>query len=310
MRMPNQLSDMTIDEISLVDEGANGEARVVIFKAKADFKTCADCETPDKCARKRSCMGATNTDEDTNVLSKLLSRFGQTDPGGTPRNPDAAASAAAQLKEQDMDIEALSKALEDAEGKLVALEKRTTEAESALEDAQAVIKAKDDEITDLKQATKAQESDEDVMKSLPEVVRKRIEESEAKAKAAEEAVAKMQAATETQEAIAKAKTLGFGNAEEVGPMLLRVRKGLTTAADADALETMLKAQSEQGKVAHLFKAMGTTQAVDGDPELIIKAKADEIRAVNKGMTAEQAYAKAVEENPALYNAYVAKRRAA
>lgn len=289
--MPNRLSDMTIDEISLVDEGANGEARVVIFKAKHPHSN-------------------DNGDDDDVVADTLLSKFGQSVPGGSPGDPDAAAFAVAQLKEQDMDIEALSKALEDAEAKLVALEKRTTDAESALEDANAVIKAKDDEISEMKKSLVPGPTDEDFMKSLPESVRKRFEEAEAKAKAAEEAVAKMQAAAEAQEAIAKAREMGVGKPEEVGPLLLRVRKGVTTEADAEVLETMLKAQSEQGKVAHLFKSVGSSAAVDGDPETLIKAKADEIQKANKGMTAEQAYAKAVEDNPSLYNAYVAKRRAA
>lgn len=298
---------MTIDEISLVDEGANGEARVVIFKAKKG--------TPPK---KQDMVDDDNDDDsnkdgddDNDVARTLLTKFGQAVPGGLPGDPDAAAFAAAQLKEQDMDIEALSKALEDAEAKLVALEKRTNEAESALEDANAVIKSKDEEISDLQKSLEAGNGGEDdFMKSLPESVRKRFEDAEAKAKAAEEAVAKMQDAAEAQEAIAKAKELGVGNADEVGPLLLRVRKGKTTEADAAALETMLKAQAAQSKVSHLFKAMGSTNAVDGDPEALIKAKADEIQKSTKGMTAEQAYAKAVDENPDLYNAYIAKRRAA
>lgn len=305
--MPAHLSDMTIDEISLVDEGANGEARVVIFKAKKtppkNKQDMVDDDGDDDTSK--------SGDNDNDVVKTLLSKFGQTDPDGFSGDPDAAAFAAAQLKEQDMDIEALSKALEDAEAKLVALEKRTNEAESALEDANAVIKSKDEEIGDLKKSlTTNAGGEDDFMKSLPESVRKRFEDAEAKAKAAEEAVAKMQDAAETQDAIAKAKDLGVGNADEVGPLLLRVRKGKTTEADAAALETMLKAQAAQSKVSHLFKAMGSSNAVDGDPEALIKAKADEIQKANKGMTAEVAYAKAVEENPALYNAYIAKRRAA
>lgn len=269
--MATNLSEMTIDEVSLVDAGANGEARVVIFKSQS-------------------------------------APPGQTEPAGNAGDPDAAASAAL-LKEHQMDIETLSKALEDAEAKMAALEKRTNDAEAALEDANTVIKAKDAEITELN-AKANPPSDDDVMKSLPEPVRKRLEEAESKARAADEAVAKMQAEKETAEAIAKARDLGVGNADDVGPMILRVRKGLTTAADADAIESLLKAASAQSKTSALFKAYGSAAAVEGDPETLLKAKADEIQAANKGMTAEQAYAKAVDANPALYNAYVAKRRGA
>lgn len=269
--MATNLTEMTIDEISIVDEGANGEARVVLFKSKS-------------------------------------APSGQTEPAGIAGDANAAALAA-QLKEHEMDIETLSKALEDAEAKFVALEKRTTDAEAALEDANAVIKAKDAEIADLKKEA-TPPSEDDVMKSLPEPLRKRLEEAETKARAADEAVAKMAAEKETAEAIAKAREIGVGNPDEIGPMILRVRKGLTTAADADVIESLLKASVAQGKTSALFKAFGTTEATDGEPEDVLKAKAEEIAKANPGMTPEQAYAKAVDANPALYNAYIAKRRGA
>lgn len=86
---------------------------------------------------------------------------------------------------------------------------------------------------------------------------------------------------------------------------------MTTADDATMLETMLKAAGEQGKTAALFKALGSDTAVDGEPEAMLKAKADEIEKAAEGkLTKEQAYAKAVEQNPTLYTAYVAKRRSA
>lgn len=272
--MPQNLSDMTIEEISLVDDGANEDARVVIVKAKSG-------------------------------------QSGHAVPGGDdPSNPDAAAMAAASIKEFEMDIETLSKALEDAEAKLAALEKRASDAEASLKDAEEVIKAKEAEIDEISKA-KNPPSDEEVLKALPEAIRKRLEDAEAAAKAAEEEVAKAKAAQETAEYIAKAKSLGAGDAEKVGGLLLRVAKGLTTADDAATLESMLKAAGEQGKTAALFKALGSDTAVDGEPEAMLKAKADEIEKAAEGkLTKEQAYAKAVEQNPAIYSAYVAKRRSA
>lgn len=273
MTMTKHLSEMTIDEISLVEEGANGEARVVIFKSKFDPQ-------------------------------------GQSAPGGPPGNSDAAALAD-QLKEHDMDIESLSKALEDAEAKLAALETRTTDAEAALEDANTIVKAKDAEIADLisKQVV-AEPTTEDVVKSLPESVRKMLEDAQSKAKAADEAVAKMRAETESAEAIAKAREIGIGNPDEIGPVLLRVAKGMTTESDVAVIEGVLKAASAQTKTSSLYKAYGTAEAVDGDPETMLKSKADEIARADKSLTAEQAYAKAMDANPALYNAYIAKRRGA
>lgn len=289
--MPQKLTDMIIDEISLVDDGANQHADVVIVKAR-------------------------NAPE------------GQTGSEGSSGEFDAA--SAGENKEFQMDMENLAKALEDAEAKLETLEKRTTDAEAALADATEVIKAKDAEIEELQKGykvhadkakkpkaegddTEPDDDDDDdekkVMKSLPEVIRKRLESFEKRATDAEVALAKMAEEKETAEAVAKAKTLNFGKADEIGPLLLRVAKGKTTAVDAETLERLFKAAGEQGKVSHLFRSVGSDTAVDGDPEVLMKAKAEEIRKANTGMTFEQAYAKAMDENPSLYNAYIAKRRA-
>lgn len=272
--MPQNLTEMTIEEISLVDDGANEDARVVIVKAKSGHN-------------------------------------GQAAQGGfDPSNPDAAAMAAASIKEFEMDIETLSKALDDAEAKLAALEKRASDAEASLKDAEEVIKSKDDQIAEINKAANPP-SDEEVLKGLPESIRKRIEDAEAIAKAAQEDVAKAKAAQEQAEYIAKAKSLGAPDADKVGGLLLRVAKGTTTMDDAATLETMLKAANAQGQTAALFKALGSDTATDAEPEDMLKAKADEIeKAADGKLTKEQAYAKAVDQNPTLYSAYMTKRRSA
>lgn len=279
--MPQKLTDMIIDEISLVDEPANDSARVVIVKAK-------------------------------------------TDPAGIAGDPDAADAVAAHLKEQQMDIENLSKALEDAEAKLDALEKRADDAEAQLKDAGEVIKQRDAQIASLteevskakakKQYAKEEDEEEEedeaeVMKSLPASIRKRLEE----AKAAQEEVAKMKAEKDEAEAIAKAKAIGVGDPAVLGPLLMRVAKGSTTADDAATLEGIFKSLGEvqKGHNVLLFKSLGSSAAVDGEPEAVLKAKADEIFKSAAGkLTKEQAYAKAMDENPGLYQAYIAKRRSA
>lgn len=286
--MTTQLSDLTIDEISIVDDPANGEARVVIFKAKAgDFMPCESCKTPDLCKAKGACMA----DKAGSRMTKANDHHGQAAPDGASGD---------QLKELQMDLETLSKALEDAEAKMGQLEKRTVDAESALADANEVIKAKEAEIEDMKKS--ATPAEDDVMKSLPEPIRKRLEEAEAK-------IAKMRDEADIKEAVAKAREIGVGKPEEVGPLLLRVSKGATTEDDAKTIESMLKSLAEVEKKSALFKSVGTTAAADGEPEQVLKAKAEEIHKANKGMTFEQAYAKAVDENPAVYAEYINKRRA-
>ena len=222
---------------------------------------------------------------------------------------DVADAATSALKEYQMDLEALSKALETAEAKLETLEQRAVDAEAALEEAQEVIKSKSTEIETLR--GKTVESDEEVFKALPEVVRKRIEQSEGEAREAREEVAKLRTEREEAEAIAKARDLKVGDPAVVGPLLMRVAKGKTTAEDAEKLTTLLKGIGEQGNTALLFKSFGSGSDVEGEPEELLKSKAIEIQKANAGLTYEQAYDKAVDQSPELYAASkIAKARKA
>lgn len=330
--MPQRLTDMEIHEISLVDEPANEDARVVIVKAKGGFKPCDGCEDPEGCTKKGSCAMdkasyAKKPATVAKVAGAVLAAIDNMAPQiveramaeGFSADPDAAATAVAILKETVMDMEAVTKALEDAEARLEALEKRATDAEAALQERDDVIKAKEAEIADLvakgasKKADKMADDEEDdededeVMKSLPESIRKRLQEAEDLK--AEVQKAKDKAELDAQ--ITKAKELGAADADAVGALLLRVIKGQTTADDAKVMEDLLKAAKAVDDKSPLFKSIGTAAAVDGEPEALLKAKAEEIVAKSGGsMTYAQAYDKALAENPHLYNDYVAKRRPA
>lgn len=308
--MAQALTDMTIDEISLVDDPANEQARVLIVKAKGGKKPYSKSDDMDEDDAESNTDPDPEEEKATRLMARvkkaideIAPRVAQTLAGSLSADNDAADAAAASLKEYVMDIEALSKSLEDAEAKLAALTTRAESAEDALKDADEVIKS-------LKAAAQPanQPSDEEVLKSLPEAIRKRLQDAEEKAKAAEEAVAKARDEQERTEAIAKAKDLKVGDPAVVGPLLLRVAKGMTTADDAKALTDLLKAAGEVSAQSALFKSIGSDVAVDGDPEELLKAKADEIQKANAGMTFEQAYVKAMEQSPALYNAYVAKSK--
>lgn len=308
--MAQDLSDMTIEEISLVDDPANEQARVLIVKAKKGKAYKSEGEEDDEEEQEEASeMEIAAAMRLKKALEEIAPDVVQAVVGGEPINPEAAGEAAASLKEYTMDIEVLSKALEDAEARLDTLEKRATDAEAALADANEIIKAKDAELEAVTKANGGEEegpSEEEVIKSLPESIRKRLEEADQ----AQEELAKAKAKAEEDEAVAMAKSLNVGKAEELGPVLLRVRKGMTTEADADTIERLLKSLGEVSVKSLLFKSMGSDAAVDGEPEALLKAKADEIKKANQSLTDAQAYAKATEENPHLYNAYIAKRRAA
>lgn len=335
----NELTDMEITEISLVDEPANDDARVVIVKAKSGFKLCDDCKDPKGCMAKGKCGVEKSMDADEDdmeddddmeemdgmngkgkmkksakpisaakVAGAILTAITELSPQivekalaeGFSADSEAADMAEEIIKETVMDITQLSKALEEAEAKMETLEKRASDAEAALKEANDTIaKAKAPEES-------AEPSEEEVLKSLPEAIRKRLE----KAKEDEATIAKMAAEAEEKEAIEKVRAMKVAEPEKVGPMLLRVAKGKSTAEDAKAIETLLKQHAAISAVSPLFKSIGSAAAVEGDPEELLKAKAAEIQKASDGkLTSAQAYDEALKQNPSLYDAYIAKRRA-
>jgi cell division protein FtsB len=234
------------------------------------------------------------------IVEKALS-------GGVPDDPDAPATAAAFLQETIMNLEELTKSLEAAEAKLTELEKRATDAEAEVKKLKDDNAAKDAEIAKLKTPAP---TEEDLVKALPESVRKMVQDSQKQAADALAEVEKMKTQAETTEAIAKARTYGIGDAAVLGPIMLRIAKGKSTAEDATAIEAVLKAAAAQAKVSPLFKSQGNGGDENGgDPEALLKAKAEEIRKANPKLSFAQAYTQATEENPDLYRDYVAKRRA-
>lgn len=335
--MATELLDMEIGEISLVDDGANPGAKVVIVKAKfspcADCKDSAMCKKNGKCASEPVAKGMTGFDLKI-AQSQLFDNFwrltdalrdsiresfdGESPSEDVGKNIDAfvaklkalvpdatAVSKALGNKEINVDLEELKKALGDAEAKL-------TELSKAMEGQTAVIKAKDDEIaalkTDVNKAKNPGAADEEFLKSLPEAARTEIVKLRQATADAAAQIAKANEQRETDQAIAKAKTFGVGKPEDLGPLLMRVAKGKTTEADAAALEQVLKSAGEVSSKSPLFKSAGSAAAVDGDPDEILKSKAAEIKKAKPGLSDAQAYTEALEANPALYEASLAKKR--
>jgi hypothetical protein len=304
--MPQKLSDMTIDEISLVDDPANAQAQVVIVKARSGKKKPASPDVEDGETDEMDTDSL--VDQVKKALSHIAPRVAQTLAGGRSANDHTVTNATeAAALEFQMDIEALAKSLEEAETKIEAVAKANEDAQAEIARLTAELAAKDEEIA---KARDGEGDEEDVLKSLPESIRKRFEENEAIAKAAQVEIAKMKDAAETVEAIAKAREVGFGDPEAVGPLLMRVRKGMTTTADADALEAMLKSAAAVDKSSGLFRTAGVDQARPAAADAALDAAAAEIQKSNASLTREQAIAKALEVNPDLYADYVAKRRAA
>ena len=285
--MANELTGMEITEISLVDEPANEDAKVVIVKSKGAAQ-------PVTMQAVAAAIAAAMEDLAPEIVAKAAESFSA--------DSNAAAMAAAMIQETVMDMEAIQAALEAAEA-------AKAEAETALAKARADLAAKDAEIAKLKTPPAPEPSEEEILKGLPESIRKRLEEG----KAAEVALAKAKEKDEVDGMIAKAKSLKAGEPEKFGEFLHRIAKGKTTEADVALLEAALAPLVAAMEKSPLFKSLGVPpggkEADLDDPQAALQAKADEIhKAAGGKLTPAQAYTQAMDENPDLYDAFIAKRR--
>ena len=152
---------------------------------------------------------------------------------------------------------------------------------------------------------------EDILKNLPEPVAKALADIQKRADDAEALVKRLTDQAEESAYIAKAASYAAipVAAETLGPLLLRVRKGMSTSADADELERLLAAANTAmegvitgpvGKSAD--KAKGGT-AMDR-----LNAAADAIRTQEPTITTAQAITNAMALHPDIYDDYMKERR--
>lgn len=161
------------------------------------------------------------------------------------------------------------------------------------------------------------DADEDLLKSVPEAVRKMIEDQKsvvaealAKASATEEELRKERTARADEIAIAKAAswTSLSVDANEVGPALRRL-------ADFDAdlaksIESVLDGANAQAESAGIFAEIGKAGRPDnGDAYESLASLAKSAVEAGISPTFEQAFVKVAEQNPDLYNRHLTEKGA-
>jgi len=137
---------------------------------------------------------------------------------------------------------------------------------------------------------------------LPEDVRKRIEEAEKRNTELEKRLNEQIEKAEIAEFVKKAETftnLPNMKPDEFGPVL----RNLSKVEGYDKLETVLVAANKALGESELFKAKGEDGGIENGALAKLQAKADELRKSDPKLTREQAFAKAVEDNPDLYVEY-------
>ncbi|CDH43838.1 hypothetical protein [Candidatus Contendibacter odensensis] len=157
----------------------------------------------------------------------------------------------------------------------------------------------------------ALEEPEDVMKGLPEPVAKRIEAIEKRAADAELLVKRLTDHAEETASIAKAAKYAAipATADDLGKLLLRIRKGMTTPADADEVERILDAASA-GMADVVAGPVGKSadKASGGTAMDRLDGTVAALRSANPDLTQAQAFTKALADNPSLYTDYLAERK--
>ena len=238
-------------------------------------------------------------------LSALLQ--GRLAKGHTAQRPDKEGPMPAKLDKSKLpdDVKAH---LEEVEGKLAKVE---TDLAKAQGDAKAAGERADKAEADVAELRKAKAVDPDsdegfaeLVKGMPAAQAEFLKAERAKRKALESDVAKMRDTARASEFLAKAKDYRHvpGKPEELAEALRKA----DDAGVLEVVERVLKAADAALEKAGLTKPIGSDQGGAGDdPMAKVEAAAGELRKANPKLTREQAIAKAIEENPDLYRAYLA-----
>lgn len=268
------LHDVVLGEISLVDRGANQGSAVLLFKR-----------------------------DDT-----------EDDP--MPKEPTQA------------DLNALTEAVtkaEEALGELTAANEELVTKNDQLTNQVAALTTQlaERDATIAKNAGNGEQVDEitKALGELPEPVAKMFKAMQTRVDAAEALIAKQ--ADEKAVAVFIAKAEAFGHlpttADKLGPLLMRIEKGATTKADGEEIERLFKAAQDAIDAGAADKGgnkgnRDRTTVIGkghveggGDAEARIASAVVELRKSDSSLTAEEAEAQVLMDQPELYEAYIAER---
>ena len=201
--------------------------------------------------------------------------------------PEEASVLQTALTEKDA---ALAKSNE-----LIASNNATSEAELAKRD--STISTLNGQLETVTKA-KAIDTEEELIKSMPENVRKAFTDMKLQKETAEEAIRKAKEASDELEAITKSKELQALNASD--DELVSIVKGCSP----EVFEILKKAskQVEDNLLTPVGKSHLGGAASDSWDR--INKSADALRATDSSLTKEQAVTKVLTDNPALYDEYL------
>ena len=143
------------------------------------------------------------------------------------------------------------------------------------------------------------ESEEDLMEKTDPIIKARIEKLEADLAFAHETAENERAIRIRKEASDTAKQFGaIGKSEEITNLLLDLDD-----EQREQVEGLLKTASKQIEEGALYAEFGK-DSVSLGVSATVEGRAAELRKENSSLTAEQAIAKAMDEDPEAYEAYL------
>lgn len=258
-----ELFALRVTRVDLVDAGDNPEARVTLYKRKSEPKPTKKA-TPLMCPNCATTLPTSYGEKGTQVgryCPECGAKIRVSASGGDKVKKGVGVMADLDLSKLEDDvrepIEEHVKALGD---ELAAEKTRATDFEAKAKKAEADLKVEktraDKAAADLAAFKKEHPDEDDVLKGVPDEIRKRLEDTEAE-------VAKMREAAEVADFVKRATALDVPGTkpEKLGAVLHRVAKGKATEDDVKEIERLLKGMRELAKKGGLTKELGSS----GDP---------------------------------------------
>ena len=335
--MPQQLSDMKVEEVSLVDDPANPGAQVLLWKRKQGgnmskkldakktsetlHKTLAILQKFGLYSPPEKAMGFSDLDN-AREKQEMIAALGDSlnSIAGDATIDDTQKAQLMQQSVQEfisavgnpgmgMGAEADKSGNQDPAAMMDEMDKAVDLSQLSQEQKEALLqqlldeKKKAAEASTASPAGNATEGGDAMEKEkVDEMVNKALEPVQKQLKEAQDTIAKMNEDKALEQRIVKAKEITKGLTGVDHTKVAEMLKGLSSEAQ-DTLGTVLKAASEQARLASLLVVKGSDLGASGEAHTLAKSKAEDIKKSNPKLSDAQALAKVWEQNPALYEQY-------
>jgi hypothetical protein len=283
MPQGNRLTDMEFDEISLVTRPANQLSKVVLYKSGAEQMSEAEILT----------------DEEIDLEDEFSK-------GGT-----ATKKGAYKKNRKKNDPESLHNRIVDEDEALDELKMKKGDQEAMVEYIEALESANEELMAKLADSdTEYVEEEVDLLKSADPAIVELIKSAEERAEVAEQIAKNERDHRLNNEFISKAEELDSLAVapEQFGAVLKSAFEALDQET-FDSVMQVLTSANEQVKQGSAFDEIGKSTTFDSDSGIgQVEQAAQALMAEDEAMTKESAIAKAVSDNPTLYDIYLKEGR--